>query len=221
MMRLIPERRGAGTLIAAEGWAKLPPRNKGREIAMDVVERVKSILFTPDTEWKVIAHEPGDAAYLFTNYVVFLAAIPAIAGFIGLSIVGVSPPNGSTVRVPLLAGLIHAIVGYLLTFVIVYVVAVIIDMLAPTFAAEKNFANALKLAVYSYTPAWIAGIFMLMPGLRFLGILGLYGLYLLWKGLPPLMNAPQEKSLGYAAAIVACAIVISLVVTAILSALLL
>jgi hypothetical protein len=188
---------------------------------MDVVERVKSILFTPDTEWKVIAQEPGDPAYLFTNYVVFLAAIPAIAGFIGLSIVGVSPPNGSTVRVPLLAGLIHAIVGYLLTFVIVYVVAVIIDMLAPTFAAEKNFANALKLAVYSYTPAWVAGIFMLMPGLRFLGILGLYGLYLLWKGLPPLMNAPQEKSLGYAAAIVACAIVISLVVTAVLSALVL
>lgn len=221
MMRLIPERRGAGTLIAAEGWAKLRLAIRRREIAMDVVERVKSILFTPDTEWKVIAQEPGDPAYLFTNYVVFLAAIPAIAGFIGLSIVGVSPPNGSTVRVPLLAGLIHAIVGYLLTFVIVYVVAVIIDMLAPTFAAEKNFANALKLAVYSYTPAWVAGIFMLMPGLRFLGILGLYGLYLLWKGLPPLMNAPQEKSLGYAAAIVACAIVISLVVTAVLSALVL
>jgi uncharacterized membrane protein len=73
----------------------------------------------------------------------------------------------------------------------------------------------MKLAVYSMTPAWLAGIFSLIPGLRGLGILGLYGLYLLWVGLPPLMKAPNEKSVGYAAAVVVCAIVISLVIGAI------
>jgi uncharacterized membrane protein len=65
------------------------------------------------------------------------------------------------------------------------------------------------------TPSWLAGIFSLIPGLRILGILGLYGLYLLWVGLPPLMKAPQEKSIGYAAAAVVCAIVISFVIAAI------
>jgi hypothetical protein len=75
------------------------------------------------------------------------------------------------------------------------------------------------VTVYSYTPLWLSGIFTLIPGLRFLGLLGLYGLYLLYLGLPVLMKSPQEKSLGYAAAVVVCAIVIGLILGMILGAL--
>jgi hypothetical protein len=182
---------------------------------MDLVERVKAILLTPKSEWLVIEREPGDPAYLFTNYVAILAAIPAVCGFIGTSIVGVSLPIGGTVRVGIVAGIVSAVVQYLLAFAMVYVVGLIIDALAPTFNGQKNQPNAMKLAVYSMTPAWLAGIFSLIPGLRFLGVLGLYGLYLLWLGLPPLMKAPAEKSIGYAAAVVVCAIVISIVFGAI------
>ncbi len=182
---------------------------------MDLVERVKAILLTPKSEWPVIAGEPGDPGYLFTNYVAFLAAIPAVCGFIGMSIIGFGMPMGGTVRVGIVYGVASAVVRYLLAFVLVYVVSLIIDALAPTFDAQKNQPNALKLAVYSMTPAWLAGIFLLVPGLRVLGILGLYGLYLFWVGLPPLMKAPQEKSIGYAAAVAVCAIVISFVIAAI------
>jgi hypothetical protein len=104
-----------------------------------------------------------------------------------------------------------AIVGYVMAFVVTFVVALIVDALAPTFGAQKNFPNALKLTVYSYTPAWLAGIFLLIPGLSFLAILGLYGLYLLWLGLPPLMLAPRDKALPYAATVVVCAVIIALV----------
>jgi hypothetical protein len=179
---------------------------------MDLVERVKAILLTPKSEWLVIEREPGDPAYLFTNYVAILAAIPAVCGFIGLSIIGISLPVVGTVRVGIVSGIASAVVQYLLAFVMVYALGLIIDALAPTFDGQKNQPNALKLAVYSMTPAWLAGIFSLIPGLRILGILGLYGLYLLWVGLPPLMKAPEEKSIGYAAAVVICAIVIFLVI---------
>jgi len=121
-------------------------------------------------------------------------------------------PGGATFRVGIVSGIASAIVSYLLAFVMVYVVGLIIDALAPTFNGQKNQPNALKLAVYSMTPAWLAGIFSLVPGLRTLGILGLYGLYLLWVGLPLLMKAPEEKSIGYAAAVVLCAIVISILI---------
>jgi hypothetical protein len=63
------------------------------------------------------------------------------------------------------------------------------------------------LSVYSHTPLWLAGIFLLIPGLNFLLILGLYGLYLLWTGLPLLMRVPDEKALSYAAIVTACALV--------------
>jgi hypothetical protein len=182
---------------------------------MDIVERVKAILLTPKSEWLVIERESGDPTYLFTNYVAILAAIPALCGFIGTSIIGISLPVIGTVRVGIGSGIASAIVNYLLAFVMVYVMGLIIDALAPTFNEQKNQPNALKLAVYSMTPAWLAGIFSLIPGFRVLGILGLYGLYLLWVGLPPLMKSPEEKSIGYAAAVVVCAIVISFVIAAI------
>jgi Yip1 domain len=181
---------------------------------MDIVDRVKAILLTPKSEWLVIERESGDPTYLFTNYVAILAAIPAVCGFVGTSIIGIG-----TVRVGIVFGIAFAIVNYLLAFVMVYVMGLIINALAPTFNGQKNQPNALKLAVYSMTPAWLAGIFSLIPGFRVLGILGillgLYRIYLLWVGLPPLMKSPEENSLGYAAAIVGCAIVISLVISAI------
>jgi len=172
-----------------------------------LIERVKAILLTPQTEWPVIAREPGDVSVLFTRYVAILALIRPLAGFIGMSLVGS--------YVPFLSGLISAIFGYVMTFVVVYVVALIVDALAPTFDAQKNFPNALKLTVYSYTPAWLAGIFLLIPGLSFLTILGLYGLYLMWLGLPPLMQAPRDKALPYAAAVVVSAVLIAIVLGAI------
>jgi hypothetical protein len=96
----------------------------------------------------------------------------------------------------------------------VYVIALLIDVLAPSFGAQKNFPNALKLSVYSHTPAWLAGIFLIVPGLGFLRSLGLYGLYLLWLGLPPLMRAPRDKALLYAGAVVLCAVLLVVVIGA-------
>ena len=152
---------------------------------MEQLIRVKAILLTPHTEWPVIAREPGEASALFIRYVAILALIPALARFIGISVVGRYAPFFSSFA--------SAIFGYVTTFVVVYVMALIIDGLAPIFGAQKNFAYALKLTVYSYTPVWLAGIFLLVPGLSFLTILGLYGVYLLWLGLPLLMQAPARR----------------------------
>jgi len=186
---------------------------------MSLVDRVKNIILTPQSEWPVIDREPGDAPYIFTNYVAILAAIPAICGFIGMSIVGTSLPGLGTVRMPVVTGLLDAIVRYLLIFGVVYAVALVTDALAPTFSGRKNFESALKAVAYSFTPAWLSGIFLLIPGLRFLSIVGLYGLYLLWLGLPVLMKTPKDKALGYTGAVVVAAIILMVVLSAILGAL--
>jgi len=178
---------------------------------MDLVARVRAILLNPQAEWQVIARESGEPAYLFPNYVAILALIPALAGLIGLSLV-----SG---YLPFLGSLVGAIIGYLMSFVTVYVLALIVDALAPNFGGQRDFPSALKLSVYSYTPVWLAGIFALIPGLRILGILGLYGLYLFWLGLPVLMRSPKEKNLPYVASILVAAILIFFVIGLILSVL--
>ncbi len=169
---------------------------------MNLIERVKCILVDPKAEWPRVKSEPGDIAYLFANYVAVLAAIPAVCGWIAWIVVGA----------PLITGIVITLIRYLLSFVSVYLVALIIDALAPTFDAEKNFDNALKLAVYSATPFWLSGVFSLIPGLGFVRILALaYAAYLLWLGIPPLMRSPPDKSIGYAGAIVGCALAIGVV----------
>jgi dolichyl-phosphate-mannose--protein O-mannosyl transferase len=174
---------------------------------MNLIERVKAIILTPKSEWQVIAGESGDTAYLFKNYVAILAAIPAVCGFVGMLLIGLG----------LGVALTFAIVSYLLSFVAVFVVAFIVDLLATTFDGRKDFESALKVTVYSYTPAWLVGVFLLIPGLGFLRILGLYALYLLWAGLPPLMKSPEgNKTLGYAVTIVVVAIIVYIVIAAIL-----
>jgi Yip1 domain len=199
-----------------------PPRSRiglrEGEAFMNLVERVKAIILTPKTEWHVIDGEPGDPQYLFTNYVAILAAIPPVCRFLGMSIIGINMPMVGTFRVGIVSGLVAAIVQYLLTFVVVYVMALIIDALAPTFGGQKNPSSSLKLAVYSMTPVWLVGVFSLIPALGILGILGLYGLYLFWLGVPTLMKAPEDKSIAYTAAVVVCGIVLSLIVGAIISA---
>ena len=182
---------------------------------MNITERIKGILLRPQEEWQTIAGETTPIAELYTNYIILLAAIGPVAAFIGLSLVGVSLPVGGTYRVPVITGILHAIVQYGLTLVGVYVLAFIIDALAPTFSGEKNIDQAFKLATYSYTPGWLVGIFALIPVLGILGILGLYGLYLLYTGLPVLMKSPKEKSIGYTVSIIVAAIIIFVVIGAI------
>ena len=67
--------------------------------------------------------------------------------------------------------------------------------MAPLFGGRQDFDSAFKLAVYSYTPVWLAGIFLLLPGLRFLILLGFYGAYVLALGLPRLMKSPRAEIL--------------------------
>lgn len=179
---------------------------------MNIVERIKGILLRPKEEWQIIAGETTSIAELYKNYIILLAAIGPVASFIGMSIVGVGLPVGGSYRVSITTGIVSAIVQYILTLVGVYVLAFIIDALAPTFAGQKNIDQAFKLAAYSYTPGWLVGIFALIPALGSLGILGLYGLYLLYVGLPVLMKSPKEKSPGYTIAIIIAAIIIFMVI---------
>ena len=184
---------------------------------MNLSERVKGILLKPRQEWDIISGEPTTIAELYRNYVVILAAIGPVASIIGMSIVGIQLPfavgsfSGSF-RVSLFTSISSAVVHYILTLVGVYVLAVIIDALAPTFSGEKNINQAFKVAAYSSTPGWVVAVIALIPSLSPLGILGLYGLYLLFLGLPVLMKSPKEKSAGYTIAVIVAGVVIFLVI---------
>ena len=180
---------------------------------MNLGERIKGILLKPKEEWQTISGEATTIPELYKTYIVILAAIGPVASIIGMSIVGISLPFAGSFRIPITTSIASAIVHYILTLAGVYILALIIDGLAPTFSGEKSIDQAFKVATYAYTPGWVVGIIALIPSLSPLGILGLYGLYLLYVGLPVLMKSPKEKSLGYTIAVIIAAIVIFVVIS--------
>lgn len=184
---------------------------------MNLVERVKRILVTPRTEWEVIDAEQTTAAELYTRYIAPLAAIGPVSQLIGYSAFGISVPFAGTYRVPIGSAITQALVSYVLTLAGTYVLALIVDALAPTFSGQRSQIQALKLSAYSLTASWVAGIFALIPGLRILTLLGLYSLYLLYLGLPVLMKTPRERAFGYTAVVIVAAIVLSVITGAIAS----
>ena len=180
---------------------------------MNVVERAKRLLLTPGPEWQVIDTEPTTTGDLYRRYIIPLAAIGPIARFVGFALIGIHIPfSGVTYRTPIARALVGAVVSYVLALIGVYVLAMIIDMLAPTFGGTSNRIQALKVAGYSSTAAWLAAVFAIVPGLSILGILGLYSLYLLYVGLPILMKSPSDKAGAYTVVVVLVAIVLFMLI---------
>jgi hypothetical protein len=188
------------------------------EEIMALIDRVKRILLTPKEEWPVIDAEQASVGGLYTSYIIPLAAIGPIASIIGWSVFGMKLPFLGSFRLPIGISVRNALVVYVLGLIGVFVLALIIDALAPTFGGQKNQIQALKVAAYSYTAAWVGAIFNVFPTLAILGALvSLYSLYLLYLGLPVLMKAPQEKAMGYTVVVCVVAIVLWIVIGVVVS----
>jgi hypothetical protein len=159
---------------------------------MNLQTRVKNILTQPASEWAVIAAEPTDVVGVYRNYILILAAIPAVCLFVALSAFG------------------GAITMYVRTLVSVLIAAVIIEKLAPTFGSKGGTVQALKLVAYAYTPMWLAGVFFLILTLAAPAslIAMIYAIYLFYLGLTPVMKTPADKVIPF---MIVSAVVIILV----------
>jgi len=182
---------------------------------MDLVARVQGILLKPKEEWVKIKEESLPVSQLFTSYAMILAAIPAVAQFIGLGFIGRSRPFIGWYRYGAGRAFLYAVFLYVGHLAAVYILGLVINALAPTFSSDQNKDNDMKIAVFSMTPSWMAGVLYLIPYLGTLALLAsLYGIYILYLGFnTPLMNTPKDKVVGY----LIVSIIIAIVLTAIIS----
>ncbi|WP_125963662.1 Yip1 family protein [Sphingomonas koreensis] len=189
------------------------------ETSSNLIERIKNILLKPKEEWERIDAEPATVGGLMTGWVVPLAAIGPVAGLIGGLVFGYGGMFGITIRPSVTMAVTGAVISYLLALLCAWLFSKIIDALAPSFGGQKNPVQAMKVAAYSGTAAYLAGVFQIIPALGILGLLGLYSLYLLYLGLPRLMKAPADKAMGYTIVTVVVAIVLFFVVRVVTGAL--
>ena len=180
-----------------------------------LVDRAKAIILKPRETWPVIDAEPATTQGLYTGYATILAAIGPIAGLIGGQVFGYGG-FGFSFRPSLLSSLSGAIFQYIASLIGIFLLALLVNYLAPRFGGQRDRLKAMKIAVYSATAGWLAGIFGIIPALSFLSILGLYSLYLLYTGLPFLMKVPADKAGVYTVVIVAIGAVAGFLVSLLL-----
>jgi hypothetical protein len=171
-----------------------------KERAMDIMERAKRILREPKAEWAAIEAEPMTARDIYVNYILLLAAVPAVANFLGGWLFGYARPSEGVVHLTFFGGLLRALLQYGVTLPLIYLVAMAISRLAPSFEGKSDDLRALKLVAFSFTPVWVAGIFGLVPGLRWLDVLGLYGIYIFYLGVARMTQSKQEYADVFTAA---------------------
>lgn len=185
---------------------------------VNLINRAKQILFSPATEWEVIRQESLSTADLFGKYAVYVAAIPAAAGFLGRSLVGYPMLGMGVYRTPFFNGIAFALLSYLLSLAGVYLLGYIIDALATSFGAQKDMNASLKVAVFASTASWVAGVFQIIPALSILSILGLYSFYLMYTGIRAIKQPPPDKLVGYFVVTIIVAFVIYIVIGIIVGA---
>lgn len=186
---------------------------------MRFAARIYELLKQPTDTWLEVKEERVTRRQMYLRYALPLAAIPTVARMVGLAVVGVSF-LGVRYRSPVLSVLGYGIVSYILSLVALYVAALVADTLAPYFGGRKNMDQALKLVIYSSIPYWIGGILLCIPGLApLVTIISLYGCYLLFKGLPIMMEAPRTNVPLYFLVLLAVAVILSFTIASIATAL--
>jgi hypothetical protein len=173
----------------------------------DLIGRVRRLLMSPATEWDVIDREPSDMAAIYKSYVLPLIVFMAVCQGIGALFLG--------------GGFFWVLRGILLTILLgsagIYLLALVINALATTFGAQKNFGQAFKVAAYTPTASWVASVFYVIPMLGIVAMLaGLFSFYLLFVGLPKLMRCPGDQAFLYTGTVIACLIVATLVLSLLL-----
>jgi len=162
-----------------------------------IIKRVIAILTKPKEEWEVIKNEQMSVVDMYVKYSAILAAIPIVAGILGwILFVPISFGTGRILMMLILQSVIYLGCAFLL--------AIIIDALAPSFGAQKDMNKSLKVSIFSYYGIWISGVLFLIP--RFWGIAFLAGLIyasiLMFLGLQSMKESPKDKAIGFYAAVI-------------------
>lgn len=187
-----------------------------------LIARVRAVLLTPTAEWPAIAAEPATAASLYSGYVFWLAGAAALAGFISNSLIGTHTGLFGVWRVGITLGLVHAVVQFALYVAYTWLFAWLLDALAPTFGGTKDRLQATRAAAYAFTAGWVGSIAAILPFLGWLLALAgaIYGIYLLYLGLPHTMKCPADKAGAYTAVSILIAIVAGWILSAVVFSLL-
>ena len=181
-----------------------PPVPGASRSGINIVDRAKNILITPKTEWTVVDREPANVPTVLLSYVLPMLLIGAFTTFLGFGLIG-----NQGIKLGAGGGVIRAIIFVVFTVILVFAMGATIEILAPSFMAEKNWTKSYKVAAYSMTAAYLAAFFWIFPALWILVLIcSLYSVYALYTGIGVIKKTTADKQVAYFAIVLLITVVL-------------
>ena len=175
------------------------------------IKHILGLLIDPVRQWEAIREQQQQTGNTPVGHVFFLALIPAISGYIGTTQVGWRIGVGEPIRITGDSALAIAIIYYLALLVGVFSIGWVIHLLGKAYEVVRPLSLCIALAAYTATPLFSIGIMEVYPVLWLNMLIGLpalaYTVYLLYSGLPIMMEIPAEKGFLYSSAVLAVGLI--------------
>jgi len=170
-----------------------------------------ALLYEPSKEWANISKKKQSISHIYLTYLIFFAAIPPIAAFVGSTYVGWQIGGGDTHTLTTQSALYLSVIAYFAILVAVLVLSMFIQWMAKTYGAKPSLAECVNLTAYSFTPLFLAGLLGAFPILWLDMLVTLFAIgmsvNLLFKGVPQLMGISEEKAFLFSSSILTVAMV--------------
>ncbi|MEW6981745.1 Yip1 family protein [Colwelliaceae bacterium 6471] len=175
-----------------------------------ILNHIWGLYAHPKEEWQTIEKRHESLVYSLVH-ILTIALIPAICSYFAAAHIGWTIGAGNPIRLPQENAMYMSIAMYLGLVFGVFALAYLIQWMAKTFDSTPEFSQSLELAAYTATPLLMVGITALYPVLWFVALAGIaalaYSVYLLYSGVPIMMNIPEEKGFIYSSSVVTCGLV--------------
>ena len=176
-----------------------------------ILNHIWGLYAHPKDEWQTIEKRHESLMYSLMHILV-VSLIPAICGYYAAAHIGWTIGVGDPIMLSQSSSQIMAVAMYFALVLGVFALAYLIQCMAKTFDSKPSFIQSLELAAYTATPMLMVGIVTLFPVLWFVALAGIaavsYSIYLLYTGVPIMMNIPEEKGFIYSSSVVTCGLVL-------------
>ena len=185
---------------------------------MILINHVLGLLLQPQQEWQAIRDNPKTLAQCYTELILILALIPPFAGFYGTTQIGWQLGWESPVKLTTESALPITIAYYIAILIAIFLVGKAIHWMARTYGASPSLADCVKLAAFTAIPLLLVGLAQFYPVLWVNFLIGLpalaYTVYLLYTGVPIMMNISKEQGFLLSSAVITFGMVALLAVLA-------
>lgn len=181
-----------------------------------LISRIWGLFLHPNKEWELIQREQANRSRPYLIYLLLLAAIPPLAGYIGATQTGWQIGDGAITKLTVESTIPLCIAAYLAIVIGIYATGIAINWMGATYTdLDKGDFSGLGLAIYSSIPLLVLSVVGVYPviwlGLITLVVAACYSAYLLYKGVPILFQIPPDRGVMFASAILTFALVIAVV----------